>query len=597
VVTKSPYNLYCASTCGGHFAAELKFAGWDGIQFVGKAAKPVYVAVVNDKIEIRDASHVWGIGVEEAEMILQAEVMAEHEVREGLIRDADLNPAWAALQPPKRKGLHAKRLAKTMLIGPGGENMVWYACVMTEGAHAAGRWGSGAVMGSKNLKAIVVRGTKGHRLADKKTFRALVSAAQKSQAGDFYWRSWGTTGVGLKAANAEDGFPIRNWQWCSWSDPATVTGLTGPFMSQTSFVRQTSCFGCNLHCIYPVEVTSKDPMMNGTMSDMPDWEAMGMVGGNLGYMELEGTDPETPWKGTKRDHAEALAKTQYSTFIHDDNGLDFIEGGGNLALVMELVQRGFIDKNDLDGIDMKWGNVHAVDELVKKIVARDGIGDKLAQGTYETARYFAELKGKPEIINYAQTAHFYGQPAHGARSPIDKNVLEYVTVNRACAHTGGGQAGFLKGDWAAAIAGQNTGAAQNSLVHCSFPAGHLAGTRVDMVKAATGWNDFSEEDLQLVGAREYALSRLFEVTTRELKDPKAEFDMQVPPRWFDEPLPNGPFKGVRAYDGDWDKCFNEALPAYWKERGWTEDKGIPTLDTLKKLGIDDIAADVAKQHL
>lgn len=596
LVTKSAYNIFCASTCGGHFGSELKFAGWDGIQVVGKASKPVYLAVMDDTIEIRDAGHVWGKGVEESELILKSEVLAELELREGMIRDADLTPEWAAMRPPKRLGMHAKRLAHVMAIGPGGENQVWYSCVVTEGARAAGRWGAGAVMGSKNLKAVVVRGTKGHKLADKKTFLALVSGIQKSERGDYFWRSYGTAGIGANSAYVEDAFPIRNWQYGSWADPH-VKAIAGPFMDQTSFVRKTSCYGCNLHCLYPVEVTSTDPLMDGTMSDMPDWEAMGMVGGNLGYMEMDGVDPGKPFTGSVKDQAEHLAKLQYTTFIHDNASLDFIEGGANLALVMELVQRGFIDKNDLDGIDLQWGDVHAVDEMVKKIVAREGIGDKLAQGTYETARYFAELKGKPEILNYSMTAHHYGQPAHDVRSPADKNAMEYVTVNRACAHTGGGTGGFKSGDWAAAIAGQNVNAAQNSLVHCQFPAGHWAGSRIDLIKAATGWSDFSDEDLQLVGAREYALSRLFEIHIRQLKDPKAEWDRQVPPRWFNDPLPTGSQKGAVAYEGKPDVLFNEALPAYWKERGWTEDKGVPTLDTLKKLGIDDVAGDVAKEHL
>lgn len=596
LVTKSAYNIFCASTCGGHFGSELKFAGWDGIQVVGKASKPVYLAVMDDVIEIRDASHVWGMGVEESELILKSEVLAELESREGMIRDADLTPEWAAMRPPKREGLHQKRLAHVMAIGQGGENQVYYSCVVTEGARAAGRWGAGAVMGSKNLKAVVVRGTKGHRLADKKTFMALTSGIQKSELGDYFWRSYGTAGIGANSAYVEDAFPIRNWQWCSWADPH-VKAITGPFMDQASFVRKVSCYGCNLHCLYPVEVTSSDPLMDRTMSDMPDWEAMGMVGGNLGYMEMEGVDPGQPYTGTIRDQAESLAKLQYTTFLHDNYSLDFIEGGANLGLIMELVQRGFIDSGDLDGIDLKWGDVHAVDELLKKIVTREGIGDKLAQGTYETARYFAELKGKPEIMDYSMTAHHYGQPAHDVRSPKDKNAMEYVTVNRACAHTGGGTAGFKTGDWAAAIAGQNTSAAQNSLVHCQFPAGHWAGSRIDLIKAATGWSDFSEEDMQLVGAREYALSRLFEVHIRQLKDPINEWDKQVPPRWFNDPLPTGPEKGAVAYEGNPDTLFNEALPAYWKERGWTEDKGIPTLETLKKLGIDDVAGDIAAQHL
>jgi aldehyde:ferredoxin oxidoreductase len=117
------------------------------------------------------------------------------------------------------------------------------------------------------------------------------------------------------------------------------------------------------------------------------------------------------------------------------------------------------------------------------------------------------------------------------------------------------------------------------------------------LKAATGWDDFTEEDLQDVGNREYALSRLFDVHTQELTDPKEQYDKQVPPRWFNDPLPNGPHKGAVSYEGNPDKLYDEDLPAYWKERGWTEDKGIPTKQTLKDLGIDDIAGDVADQHI
>jgi aldehyde:ferredoxin oxidoreductase len=255
IVTKSAYNFICATTCGGQAASELKYAGWDGVQVVGKADHPVYIAINNDQVEIRDASHVWGMGVEEAEMELKKEVLAELESREAMIRDADLNPQWAAMRPPKRQGLGAKRLASVWLIGPGGENQVWYASVMTEGARAHGRWGAGAIAGSKNLKGIVIRGTKGHALADKKSFLELTSAVQESERGDYFWRSYGTAGIGARSAYVEDSYPIRNWQWVCWADP-NVKAITGPFMDTTSFVTKQSCPGCVLHCLYPTEVTS-----------------------------------------------------------------------------------------------------------------------------------------------------------------------------------------------------------------------------------------------------------------------------------------------------------------------------------------------------
>jgi len=595
-ITKSAYNFISIATSGGQAASELKYAGWDGIQIVGKASKPVYIAIIDDVVEIRDASHVWGKGVEEGEMILKKEVLAETELREAMLRDADLTPEWAALRPPKRKGLSEKRLASVWMIGQGGENQVWYANVITEGARAHGRYGPGAVMGSKNLKAVVIRGTKGHRLADKKTFLALTNAIQESERGDYFWRSYGTAGIGARSAYVEDAYPIRNWQWGSWSDP-NVKAIEGSFMDTASFVKKQACPNWVLHCLYTTETTSEDPLMDGTMTDMPDWEAMGQIGGNLGFFEMPGTTPSDPYTGTHIDQAESLAKLQFATFLHDNYGLDYIEGGANLALLMELRQRELITADDLDGIDLQWGDVHAVDAMLKKIINRDGIGDVLANGTWETAKYFAEKKGKPEIMNYPATAHRYGQPAHDVRSPADKNAMEYVTVDRPCEHTGGGGSGFKQGDWAAAIAGQNNKCSTDSLVSCSFPGGHFAGKTVDLVKAATGWNDFTEEDLFLVGARQYALARLFDIHVQGLTDPKEQWDKLVPHRWFNDPLPNGSQKGAVAYEGNADKLFNEDLPAYWKERGWTEDKGIPTLETLKALGIDDIAGDIAKQHI
>ncbi len=594
-VTKSAYNFISVATSGGHAASELKFAGWDGIQVVGKADKPVYIAVIDDVIEIRDASHVWGMSVDEGELVLKSEVTAEIETREAMIRDADLTPEWAALRPPKRKGVGNKRLAHVWMIGPAGENQVWFASVMTEAARAHGRYGPGAIMGSKNLKAIVVRGTKGHRLADKQTFMRLVNEIQQSELGNYAMRTLGTTNIGSRANLSENGYPVRNWQYTGWADP-NIKAIDGVFMDMASYVKKQACPNCFIHCLMTAEITSEDEMMNGVLSDMPDWEAMGQVGGNLGYFEMPGTTPADPFTGTHIDEAENLAKLQFTTFLFDNYGMDFIEGGALLAMLMELRQRNLITPDDLDGIDLQWGDVHAVEAIVKKIVYREGIGDVLANGTWETAKYFAEKKGKAEIMKYPQTTHRYGQPAHGTRGQ-DKDALEYITVCRPCEHTGGGGAGFMQGDLAAAIAGQNNKCSTDSLVACSFGAGHMAGKVVDLIKAATGWTDFTEEDLFNVGARQYAMSRLLDIHSQQLKDPKKEWDMLVPDRWFDDPIPFGIHKGETAYDGDRKKVFDELLPAYWKERGWTEDKGIPKVDTLKALGVPDEVIKIAEQHL
>lgn len=593
-VTKSGYNFIGISTSGSQASAYLKFAGWDGIQVVGKSSKPVYLEIIDDNVAIKDASHLWGKGAEEAEKELLHSILAPIEKRETIVTAADMTPEWAALRPPKGKGIGEKRLGAAWVIGQGGENLVWNAGISTEGARAHGRYGTGAVMGSKMLKGIVVRGTKGQKLADKAAFQKILKEIQDAMLTNYGNRSFGTARIGNRSTNIEDGFPIRNWQWGSWADPSNVKALDGPFMDSVSFVKQIACPGCVMHCMYLTEVTSKDPLMNGTITDMPDWEAMGQVGGMLGYLELEGKTPNDAFGGDHRDLAECLAKTQFTTYLHDNYGLDYIEGGCMLAMLMELRQRNLIDVADLDGIDLKWGDVHAVDAILKKVVAREGIGDILANGTWETAKYFADKKGKPEILRYSQTTRRYGQPAHGVRG-IDKDALEYTTVCRPNEHTGGGGAGFLKGDYAAAAADQNGKIACDSLVYCSFSRGHWTGKTAKFIAAATGWTDYKEEELPLVGARQYAMTRIFDLTTQQLTDPKKQWDSLLTDRWFEDPLPTGPDKGGLAYDGNKDKLMNEALPAYWKVRGWSEDKGVPLAETLKTLGIDDIAEQYASK--
>ena len=598
IVTKSPYNFACITFCGGQGGSNLKFAGWDGIQIVGKADKPVYLAVIDDTIEIRDAAPYWGMGAEEAEMEIRKQVVAPLEHSKGRLTKHDQTDKWADLQPPTDQGVGAKRLSSAWVIGPGGEQQVWYANVVTEGARAHGRYGSGAVLGSKNVKGIVVRGTQGQKFANKQKFLQIMQKIQKREKQSNFWRTYGTAGISVLEDNIIGGFPIRNWQWESWSDPNTVKALSGPFVDQASWVRKQSCPGCTLHCLYTAEVTSKDSLMNGTITDMPDWEAMGMVGGNLGYLEEKGETPADSYDGSHLDQVENAAETQFTTSLFDNYGLDFIEGGALLGMLMELRQRDLIQPQDLDGIDLAWGDVHAVDKLLKKVVAQKGVGKILAQGTWETAKHFSRKKNNESIMYYAMTGHRYAQPAHGTRSNKDRNALEYVTVVRPCEHTGGGKAGFMSEpiDFQAAISGQNTNAAINSMVYCIFAGGFWGDEgNVELVKAVTGWSDFSKKDFLQVGERAYALTRLFNLYTQQIKDPRKEWDCleMFPNRWFEEPLPNGPYKGKAAFGGDPKALFDKALPEYWKKRGWSQDKGIPSSDKLKELKISNLAERVA----
>ncbi len=598
IVTKSPYGFNCITLCGGQGGANLKFAGWDGIQIVGKSDKPVYIAVIDDDIEIRDATQFWGMGTEESEMAMRKSVLAPIETSGSTLTESDLTKKWAKLRPPKNQGIGGKRLASTWVIGPAGENKVWFANMVTEGARAHGRYGSGAVAGAKNLKGIVVRGTRGQKFADKKKFTQIMSNIQKREKTSHFWRTYGTAGISAKESNVMGGYPIRNWQWESWADPRTVKALSGPFVDQLSFVRKQACPGCALHCLYPARISSDDEMMDETITDMPDWEAMGMVGGNIGYLEAEGTDPGDPYGGTFGDMTENAAKTQYTTWFSDNTGMDFIEGGALLGLLMELRQRDLIEPADLDGIDVKWGDEQSVKAVLEKTVSGDGIGAVFAKGTYETARYLRRKKKNDEIMYYSMTGKRYAQPAHGARSNHDRNALDYVTVVRPCEHTGGGSKAFMKDpiDYEGAVNGQNFNAAVNSMVYCLFASGFWGDEgNVELVKAVTGWSDFDKKDFLKVGERAYALSRLFNLRSQNIKEPRKEWDSpdMFPARWFKEPLPTGPYKGKTAFGGDAAKLFDECLPQYWAQRGWSRDKGIPEKEKLKELGIAEIAGDIA----
>ncbi len=598
IVTKSPYGFNCITFCGGQGGANLKFAGWDGIQVVGRADKPVYIAVIDDNIEIRGAEDFWGMGTEEAEIELRKRVLSPLEDSGSRLSESDMTKKWADLRPPKKQGIGGKRLASAWVIGPAGENMVWFANMVTEGARSHGRYGSGAVAGSKNLKGIVVRGTSGQRFADKKKFIQIMNNIKKREGKSHFWRTYGTAGASTRESNIVGGYPIRNWQWESWADPMAVKTLSGPFLDRLSFVRKQACPGCLLHCLYPVEVTSSSGMMDQTVTDMPDWEAMGMIGGNIGYLEAGDMDPGEPYSGSFEDMTENAAKSQYTTWVFDNAGMDYIEGGALLAMLMELRQRELITAADLDGTDLKWGDVSLVKKVLESTVSGKGIGKVLKMGAYETARYFSRKKNNEKIMYYCMTGKRYAQPAHGTRSNHDRNALDYVTVVRPCEHTGGGSAAFMKEpvDYEGAVKGQNFNAAVNSMIYCLFASGFWGGEgNVELVKAATGWTDFSMKEFLRVGERAYALSRIFNLSSQGIKNPLEEWDCpeMFPGRWFKEPLPTGPYKGKRAFGGDISKLFSECLPNYWEQRGWSRDRGVPLEKKIKELGLEEEAGDAA----
>ncbi|RZN62787.1 MAG: hypothetical protein EF811_01985 [Methanonatronarchaeia archaeon] len=636
-VTKSPYNFAAVSRGGGQTPRELKWAGWDGVQVVGQADDPVYISIVNDEVEVRDASDIAGKNSRAKEMWFKRNVFGPHEKKDDkTLGEAHMTDEWADLRPLDDDfTLGEKRNAKAWSIGVGGENQVWYAALGCDGNSWHGRHGEGAVLGSKNVMGIAVRGTKGVKYHDKQAFLQWTRESQEAQRASTGWRFYGTTN---SAGNALDVgcWPMRNWQWVYLNDPDAVRPLDGMYLTKATSVKGKACSGCAQQCYYTSRQQSDkytespgeidDYTLDGAIGIMPCWEMQGCSGGVHGYFfpqgpkdadYFEGLDPSDTYPGNRKDMLEAAMKMQYTDELENKYGLDTIEGGNNIALVQELWNKDLITTEDLDGIEPYWGDVDAVQQLLEKIAHKDGeLGEALAKGTWETAKYFARKKGElgedqdpqfdaeeiwpeephvpsdDEIMYYAMACKRYGMPAHGVRSERCRNALAYLVQYRPHVHTGGNDS----------IGANHYISFVGSAVFCLFSPGPDA----ELINAATGWGH-DDEDTMLVGERAWNLGRLFNIHTQEIENPREEWDAahMMPQRWFDEPLTTGPpeVHGKTAHrgnqqvteEGSYENLWAD-LEDYWDDRGWTTDKGIPTAAKLEELDIDDLTEDIAAQY-
>lgn len=595
-VTKAPHNFLCISYSGGLAQGELKFAGWDGIQVYGKAKDLLWVSIVDDKVEFHDAKDLKGKMTDDTEIILRSRVETKSPLeyrkrrvlskenlpvgKDGYGRSVSMWDYWG-IRPTPEYAIGEKMLAKVWSIGPAGEKGVWHANIITEGSQAHGRYGSGAILGSKNLKAITIRGTKGHRFYDKTRALELIRGIFREQKKQVRWRTYGTANLPATASNYEDAYPIRNFQYLAWHDPRAVTGYTGSFLDNISWVKHKSCcsVGCTI-CMKTSRVVHKDPDVDGTITDMVDWEAQGNVGGLMDFVVAEdvfpGKNPADPYIGTHWDKAEAAHRLLYITNLFDKLGMDYIEGGVHISLLMELRQRGLITPEDLllpvkEVGDLVWGNHKAAAWVLKQIAMSDEpVYKEIRKGTWETAKYFAKLKGKPEILNYAQTIKRYGQPAHDPRSGRCKKPDEYQQSERPGAHTEG------YGDTVPFRQ------AVGCMVACLFnlaPLGMAAGM-AKLVEALTGWK-FTEADFTALGERVYNLERTFNIVTQEITNPAEQWDNLWPRRWLD-PLPTGWAMGTTKVT---EAVVKEGLSKFYAARGW-DARGFPTSETMKKYGIE-----------
>jgi len=518
VVTKSPLTgTIASSNSGGYWGPELKFAGYDVIILEGKSEKPVYIMIEDDKVEIRDAAHVWGKVVSEATTMLEAEA------------------------PDK---------ARVMVIGPAGEKLSKLAAVMNDRDRAAGRSGVGAVMGSKNLKAIVVKGSKSVELADKEVLKDVVKVCNTKI------RENGVTGQGLPAygtavlvniINENGVFPTNNFQ-TSQFDKAEDT--SGELLAEKYLVRKDPCYRCPIACGRYCKV---DDIEGGG----PEYETIWAFGGDCGVNDLG-----------------AIIKANH---MCNEMGLDTISAGATIAAAMELYQKGYIKDEELDGVSLEFGNAEAVIEWTRKMGLREGLGDKMTDGSYR----LADSYGVPE---FSMTVKKQELPAYDPRA-IQGQGLQYATSNRGGCHV----RGYLispeilglpekldrftlegKATWVKIF--QDFTAFIDSSGLCLFTSFAMGAPDYAALYNAAVGAELTANDVLLAGERVWNIERLFNLEAGILPDQDT-----LPKRLLEDPIAAGPSKGEVAR-------LSELLPEYYDLRGWGTD-GIPSVERKELLGL------------
>ncbi|UCF33456.1 MAG: aldehyde ferredoxin oxidoreductase family protein [Phycisphaerales bacterium] len=520
-ITKGPLTgTIACSNAGGNFGPELKYAGYDMIVFEGAARRPVILVIDDGKVELQPADDLWGKNVHQTEDVLHERLGADF---------------------------------KCAVIGPAGEKLVKFACIMTDKNRAAGRSGVGAVMGSKKLKAVAVRGTGGITVADREGFRsACIDALSKLTAGEI-------TGTGLKEfgtailvniINEGGMFPTRNAQQGQFEHAEAISGET---IAEKILIRPRSCVACPIACGRMTRISDGRFTNNG---EGPEYETVWALGADVGVSDLA-----------------AVTKANY---ICNELGMDTITAGATVACAMELFEKGAITKKEA-GRTLRFGDAEALVDMMSRIGKREGFGDVLAEGAARVAERF----GRPDLFMGVKKQEF---PAYDPRGVLGMGV-QYATSNRGACHVRGYMIAAevlgvpekldpLTPDGKAAmnIAFQDLTAALDSAGICLFVTFSIGAPELTaMLKTATGF-DYDEQSVMLAGERIWNLERLF--------NQRAGFtrkDDTLPRRMLTEPMPDGPAKGKTV-------PLEAMLEEYYRLRGWNE-KGQPTEEKLAALGL------------
>jgi aldehyde:ferredoxin oxidoreductase len=537
---KSPQcNGVVGSTVGGEFGPELRCAGYDGILVAGESKKPVYLFIKDSDVEIRDASHLWGKDAKQTMTLLT------RECRNSLKKRYPLYGEW--------------KEPAMLYIGPAGENRVRTAVVAAKWSHAAGYGGYGAVMGSKKLKAIAVKGTGPlPDVADIKKVEKLIQEVCDNAYRSVLWRRWGTGAAGYEVGAKTSSEPVRNWQE-EWHDEKSYG--VDQFENRVWVKQCWSDFGCPTNCL-KVSVV-KTGKFKGAITDNPDYELQAYLGPNLGIFTPE--------------------ENVYLSSVVDDLGLCGIQTGNVLGFTAELFQRKVLSKEDLDSIELKWGDAEAFAALARKIAYREGIGNLLAEGTYRAALKIGQMK-KTNVLPYAVVAKGMGIGAHGIRS--GKDYPENIAY--ACSVQGGDHTSTagLPLDGPESEIGEIF---NDSGVFCNFNSfGLRRNLKFEFYTAVTGLKLTRKDWYKTKGLKILQLQRAMLL----IGGPDAEWtpktDDDNPPRFY-EPLPSGPYKGKTVDRSE----MKERVKDYYTAAGWDEN-GVPKSRTLKKLNLIDVDKELEK---
>jgi aldehyde:ferredoxin oxidoreductase len=538
VVTKGPLTgAIACSNSGGYWGAELKMAGWDMVIFEGASPKPVYLLIQDDVAELRDAAHLWGQSVWKTEEALKT---AHHDPQ-----------------------------LRVSSIGKAGENQVLFAAVVNDLHRAAGRSGVGAVMGSKNLKAVAVRGTKGvGNLHDPKAFMQVTMEKKKILQDN------GVTGQGLptygtqvlmNVINEIGALPTRNHRDVQFEGAKDISAEAMATPRATDgkkhLVTNQACFGCTIAC----GRISKMDKGHFTVETKPQyWGASG------------GLEYEAAWALGAANGVNDLEALQYANLLCNEQGMDPISFGATIGAVMELYDMGVLTKEQM-GIDAQWGSAQALAHFAEITVAGEGFGKEIAQGSARLCKKY----GHPGLSMTVKGQEF---PAYDGRG-IQGMGLAYATSNRGACHLRGYTVASevlgipvktdpltAEGKPELVMAFQDATAAFDSAGICIFTSFAWGLADVAPQVAAACGPEFTLENLAKIGERIWNMERDF--------NNKAGFtskDDSLPPRLLNEPAKTGPAKGLVSK-------LPEMLPKYYAARGWDADGQVKP-DTRARLGL------------